>query len=255
MNNIDEIALRVAEKLEPRGRTYSPDYYVDVVKLVLEELRKDAEPSCIVSDTGIIQNVTDRPLEPGLKLFTCPANTAEIEQRVVELSNQLSGISGQLTAEQSKVKVLTDALENLMDMMELPPDKSCSCFISPPCNDCVELQRRLGNSLGLLDAETQFEAALNLRKIKATVAEQRQQLAAEQAYAEQLREELDRLCSVLNDSGYTTERSRKILAVPHDTTALQEYGANLVDRVIDSINSEYHRPLAHIPDRIRKGEF
>lgn len=132
MNNIDEIALLVAEKLEPRGRTYSPDHYIEFAHALLAELSKDAEPSCIVSDTGIIQNVTDRPLEPGLKLFTCPDNTAEIEQRVVELSNQLSGISGQLTAEQSKVKVLTDALEKIIGhdkyvMFQRCPDCDYNC--------------------------------------------------------------------------------------------------------------------------------
>ena len=44
MNKIEEIALRVAEQIEPRGRTYSPDHYVDVVKLVLAELSKDVVP-------------------------------------------------------------------------------------------------------------------------------------------------------------------------------------------------------------------
>lgn len=122
-------------------------------------------------------------------------------------------------------------------------------------------------SFGADEARSDLEAtiaeqATEISKLIAAVAdhvtvrsEQRQQLAAEQAYAEQLREELDRLCSVLNDSGYTTEHSRKIIAIPHDTNALQEYGAKLFDRIIDSINSEYHRSLAHILDKIRKGEF
>ena len=45
------------------------------------------------------------------------------------------------------------------------------------------------------------------------------------------------------------------LAIQPDETALREHDAKLVERIIDSINSEYHRPLAHIPDKIRKGEF
>ena len=94
MNTIDEIALRVAEKLEPRGRTYSPDHYIEFAHALLAELSKDAEPSCIVSDTGIIQNVTDRPLEPGLKLFTCPDNTAEIEQQVAEAIAKMINTAG-----------------------------------------------------------------------------------------------------------------------------------------------------------------
>lgn len=145
--NVDEIALRVADRLEPRGRTYSPDHYIEFAHALLAELSKDAEPSCIVSDTGIIQNVTDRPLEPRLKLFTCPDNTAEIEQRVAEACKKasfrakvaeleaeslkwkeacrkeyLSAIDWagktqaaeiDLAAEQHKVKVLTEALAHI----------------------------------------------------------------------------------------------------------------------------------------------
>ncbi len=88
------------------------------------------------------------------------------------------------------------------------------------------------------------------------INELRQQLATEQAYAEQLRDAASGMfgpTNTLRDDRYDVLSNA--LSIPHDTTALQEYGANLVDRVIDSINSEYHRPLAHIPDKIRKGEF
>lgn len=33
---------------------------------------------------------------------------------------------------------LLAALELLLERMELPPDRNCSCHISPPCNDCVD---------------------------------------------------------------------------------------------------------------------
>lgn len=33
---------------------------------------------------------------------------------------------------------LRGALEQLLETMELPPDRNCSCHLSPPCNDCVE---------------------------------------------------------------------------------------------------------------------
>lgn len=28
-------------------------------------------------------------------------------------------------------------IEELLERMDYPPEKSCSCHISPPCNDCV----------------------------------------------------------------------------------------------------------------------
>lgn len=34
---------------------------------------REQKPVCVVSENGVIQNVTDRPLEPLLKLFTHPA--------------------------------------------------------------------------------------------------------------------------------------------------------------------------------------
>ncbi len=33
---------------------------------------------------------------------------------------------------------LLAALELILEMMDLPPDRNCSCHISPPCNDCVD---------------------------------------------------------------------------------------------------------------------
>lgn len=134
MNTIDEIALRVAEKLEPRGRTYSPDHYIEFAHALLAELSKDEPVGWMTTGGGIAKDkaffielgFADRKLTP---LFTrpIPANTAEIDQRVAELEADqvrtntiannycalLMDANQQLLAEQSKVKVLTDALENI----------------------------------------------------------------------------------------------------------------------------------------------
>ncbi len=32
-------------------------------------------------------------------------------------------------------------IEELLDHVPTPPDRNCSCHISPPCNDCVEHSR------------------------------------------------------------------------------------------------------------------
>lgn len=36
--------------------------------------------------------------------------------------------------------ILLGALTDLLDNMVEPPDRNCSCHISPPCNDCFEWQ-------------------------------------------------------------------------------------------------------------------
>lgn len=30
------------------------------------------------------------------------------------------------------------AIEGLLDVIEDPPERNCSCHLNPPCNDCVE---------------------------------------------------------------------------------------------------------------------
>lgn len=36
------------------------------------------------------------------------------------------------------LKLALDALEELLEQTETPPDKNCSCHIAPPCPDCVD---------------------------------------------------------------------------------------------------------------------
>jgi hypothetical protein len=36
------------------------------------------------------------------------------------------------------LKQALEALEDLIDQTEIPPDENCSCHIAPPCSDCVD---------------------------------------------------------------------------------------------------------------------
>ena len=93
MNKIDEIALRIAEQIEPRGRTYSPDHYKDVVKLVFAELSNDAAPVAICDTKNRIKwdgdddahRYSSAPncIEVGTTLFTHPAPVIASEQKPV----------------------------------------------------------------------------------------------------------------------------------------------------------------------------
>lgn len=83
--NIDEIALRVAEQIEQRGRTYSPDHYIDVVKLVLAELSKDAEPVAVIRNSHQIDFIGCKDLPTRTELFTHSLPAADIKQRVAEV--------------------------------------------------------------------------------------------------------------------------------------------------------------------------
>ena len=47
----------------------------------------------------------------------------------------------------------TEALRQLLDVIEYPPERNCSCHLFPPCNDCVEYS-------GLREAIADAEAVL-----------------------------------------------------------------------------------------------
>lgn len=53
----------------------------------------------------------------------------------------------------SQLDRVTWALEHLLERGIAPPDRNCSCHISPPCNDCVEWS-------GLREAVEHAESAL-----------------------------------------------------------------------------------------------
>lgn len=36
------------------------------------------------------------------------------------------------------VNKLIAAIQGLLENIDTPPERNCSCHISPPCNDCVE---------------------------------------------------------------------------------------------------------------------
>lgn len=80
---IDEIALRVAERLEPRGRTYSPDHYIEFAHALLAELSKDAEPVAVIRNSHQIDFIGCKDLPARTELFTRPAmpDQSEIEHR------------------------------------------------------------------------------------------------------------------------------------------------------------------------------
>jgi hypothetical protein len=40
--------------------------------------------------------------------------------------------------EREALKLALEALSDLLDQTETPPDTNCSCHIAPPCHDCVE---------------------------------------------------------------------------------------------------------------------
>lgn len=71
----------------------------------------------------------------------------------------------------AQVETYAVALSTFMEVVEMPPDRNCSCHISPPCNDCVDYA-------GLREAFSMGASALSttpseaLREIEARVLEE-----------------------------------------------------------------------------------
>lgn len=40
--------------------------------------------------------------------------------------------------ERDQALAVRRALEDLLEVADLAPEKNCSCHLSPPCNDCIE---------------------------------------------------------------------------------------------------------------------
>lgn len=45
-------------------------------------------------------------------------------------------------------------IENLLDLMDRPPEPNCSCHISAPCHDCEDYS---GLRMAIADAEAYIE--------------------------------------------------------------------------------------------------
>lgn len=67
-----------------------------------------------------------------------------------EIQAEIARMQAELRSQLDRV---TWALEHLLERGIAPPDRNCSCHISPPCNDCVEWS-------GLREAVEHAESAL-----------------------------------------------------------------------------------------------
>jgi chromosome segregation ATPase len=67
--------------------------------------------------------------------------------------NETEAERDELTRQLAEYKAL---LSNLMEVVEEPPERNCSCHTSPPCSDCVEWS---GLREALLEARTAMKGA------------------------------------------------------------------------------------------------
>lgn len=103
--------------------------------------------------------------------------------------------------------MLREALEELLEMQETPPDRNCSCHISPPCSDCVDY----GGIRSAIETAKEALAFPNLS------ADYLREMAKELAEMSVIRGIDDRFggrlalmleCAVLNPNGYFDDACR-----------------------------------------------
>jgi uncharacterized coiled-coil protein SlyX len=108
------------------------------------------------------QQIRDALIRLGWTPHNEEGENAELEQKLATAEKQISielidaYQAQQETIESLNLRVarLVDALNELTEMVEEPPDRNCSCHISPPCSDCVEYS-------GLREALQQSRSALS----------------------------------------------------------------------------------------------
>ena len=49
-----------------------------------------------------------------------------------------AALLGKVAQQSAALKLAREALSEGMEYVEDPPEKNCSCHLSPPCNDCVD---------------------------------------------------------------------------------------------------------------------
>ena len=85
----------------------------------------------------------------------------EAEQRIERYASASvlndAGWKAERDAALARIEKLEAAFVDLLENVEEPPDRNCSCHISPPCNDCVDYG-------GLRGALKEARAALKLAK-------------------------------------------------------------------------------------------
>lgn len=138
---IHAVADHLTVRAEQRQKIQALEAYLDGYKLQLSHLRENLEVSHQQFEQAIDQRNAAR------------RNLKNFEDRILELDDALLSVREKRDALRSQLDRVTWALEHLLERGIAPPDRNCSCHISPPCNDCVEWS-------GLREAVEHAESAL-----------------------------------------------------------------------------------------------
>ena len=66
------------------------------------------------------------------------AQVADLQNLVVAENQRKQQLEEQVAQQSDALKLASLALSEGVEYVEEPPEKNCSCHLSPPCNDCVD---------------------------------------------------------------------------------------------------------------------
>ena len=76
-------------------------------------------------------------------------------------SSEVAALRRQVEERETTIGAILESSEALMEYVDRPPERNCSCHISPPCSDCVENSHLRGAFERLDDARKMYNALLS----------------------------------------------------------------------------------------------
>lgn len=75
---------------------------------------------------------------PIVRLSDAEVIINDLQNLVVAENQRKQQLEEQVAKQSAALKLASLALSEGVEYVEEPPEKNCSCHLSPPCNDCVD---------------------------------------------------------------------------------------------------------------------
>lgn len=128
----DRFRVRICEDRPTDAPLWSPMCWVSDAEAIIAQ--KDAEilEQCRINGMGAEREVAllgkmERQAERIKELEASP-----ISEEVIDI------LRSQIAKQSAALKLASLALSEGVEYVEEPPEKNCTCHLSPPCNDCVD---------------------------------------------------------------------------------------------------------------------
>ena len=94
-------------------------------------------------------------MECGSEIYPPRATSPSAQSKACK---EIAALRRQVEERETTIGAILESSEALMEYVDRPPERNCSCHISPPCSDCVENSHLRGAFERLDDARKMYNA-------------------------------------------------------------------------------------------------